>query len=71
MSFLNAITFAAYKTTVNMFDASEHTPLATACSGAVAGVVQLVPSVPIEVIKIHQQAEAANKSSARFPYSYI
>ncbi|TNN17944.1 Mitochondrial basic amino acids transporter isoform 1 [Schistosoma japonicum] len=56
--FINAVIFTVYKKSLSILDATGQSPLANAMAGAIAGVVQLIPAVPIEVIKIQQQSKA-------------
>ncbi|CAH8519589.1 unnamed protein product [Schistosoma rodhaini] len=58
--FINAVIFTAYKESLSIFDATGQSPLANAMAGAVSGAVQLVPAVPVEVIKIRQQCMASH-----------
>ncbi|VDP26788.1 unnamed protein product [Schistosoma margrebowiei] len=58
--FINAVIFTAYKESLSIFDATGQSPFANAMAGAVSGAVQLVPAVPVEVIKIRQQSIASH-----------
>ncbi|CAH8293907.1 unnamed protein product, partial [Schistosoma turkestanicum] len=58
--FINAVIFTAYKESLNKFDATGESPLANAMAGAISGAVQLIPAVPVEVIKIKQQSLAGH-----------
>ncbi|CAH8522600.1 unnamed protein product [Heterobilharzia americana] len=40
---------------LSIFDSTGQSPLASAMAGAISGTVQLIPAVPVEVIKIQQQ----------------
>ncbi|CAH8500806.1 unnamed protein product [Heterobilharzia americana] len=53
--FINAVIFTVYKKSLSIFDSTGQSPLASAMAGAISGTVQLIPAVPVEVIKIQQQ----------------
>ncbi|CAH8839144.1 unnamed protein product [Trichobilharzia szidati] len=59
--FINAVIFTVYKKSLNVFDSRVQSPLANAMAGAVSGAVQLIPAVPVEVIKIQQQCHLGGK----------
>ncbi|CAH8516589.1 unnamed protein product [Schistosoma bovis] len=58
--FINAVVFTAYKESLSIFDATGQSPFANAMAGAISGAVQLIPAVPVEVIKIRQQSIASH-----------
>ncbi|VDP82633.1 unnamed protein product [Echinostoma caproni] len=55
---VNAIAFGSYKTCIQRLDPQEKSTAACLVAGAFSGLMQLIPSVPVEIVKIHQQNTA-------------
>ncbi|RTG90327.1 uncharacterized protein DC041_0004011 [Schistosoma bovis] len=66
--FINAVVFTAYKESLSIFDATGQSPFANAMAGAISGAVQLIPAVPVEVIKIRQQSIASHPGRLMYLY---
>ncbi|KAA3673786.1 solute carrier family 25, member 45/47 [Paragonimus westermani] len=56
---VNAVTFGTYKCSLKKLDPTEASSGACAVAGALSAVVQLIPAVPVELIKIQQQNSAS------------
>ncbi|TPP59888.1 Mitochondrial arginine transporter BAC2 [Fasciola gigantica] len=61
---VNAITFGSYKACISRLDPREQSTGACLVAGAFSGLVQLVPSVPVEIVKIQQQNSATSTDRA-------
>ncbi|KAA0199243.1 Mitochondrial arginine transporter BAC2 [Fasciolopsis buskii] len=57
---VNAVTFGSYKACIDWLDPRGSSTGACLVSGAFSGLVQLVPSVPVEIVKIQQQNTATS-----------
>lgn len=66
---INGVTFCTYKSTLKYLDPSGTSVTAGIVAGAVSGTVQLIPAVPVELIKVQQQCTASctNPSPAVIP----
>ncbi|KAA3673787.1 solute carrier family 25, member 45/47, partial [Paragonimus westermani] len=61
---VNAVTFGTYKCSLKKLDPTEASSGACAVAGALSAVVQLIPAVPVELIKIQQQNSASRSGPA-------
>ncbi|KAF8562162.1 hypothetical protein P879_10885 [Paragonimus westermani] len=61
---VNAVTFGTYKCSLKKLDPTEASFGACVVAGALSGVVQLIPAVPVELIKIQQQNSAFHSGPA-------
>nr|AKN21580.1 slc25a-12 [Schmidtea mediterranea] len=60
---VNACLFTSYKFFQRLLDPEGKSNFANILSGALSGVVQLIPGTPVEVIKIHMQNDAIKKGN--------